>query len=77
MCESCYSDEQIAIIVRELRAHCVEAASKKYKVLSHTICIWRWKCCSMEPSYVSELNRISRRMLGRRSCWPSEISKLK
>lgn len=59
MRKSRYSDEQIVNIVRESHAHGVEAASKKYKVLSHTIYVWRRKCGSMEPSQISELKRIS------------------
>jgi len=59
MRKSHYSDERIVGIVRESHAHGVAATSKKYKVSSHTIYIWRKKYGSMEPSQVSELKRIT------------------
>ncbi|GMU26455.1 MAG: transposase [Flavobacteriales bacterium] len=59
MRKSHYSEEQIVSIVRESHAHGVAATSKKYKVSSHTIYIWRKKYGSMEPSQVSELKRIT------------------
>ena len=59
MRKSQYSDEQIVGIVRESHAHGVEATSKKYKVSTHTIYIWRKKYGSMEPSQVTELKRIT------------------
>jgi len=58
MRKSRYSDEQIVAIVRESHAQGVLAASKKYKVSSHTIYIWRRKFGTMEPTQVSELKRI-------------------
>ncbi|QOJ25875.1 MAG: transposase [Ignavibacteria bacterium] len=59
MRKSHYSEEQIVSIVRASHAHGVSTTSKKYKVSSHTIYIWRKKYGSMEPSQVSELKRIT------------------
>jgi putative transposase len=61
---SLYSDQQIVNIVRESHAHGVpvvgmQQPSKKYKVSSHTIYIWRRKYRSVEPRQVSELKRIT------------------
>ena len=58
MRKSLYSDEQIVSIVRESHAHGVPATSKKYKVSSHTIYIWRRKYASMEPNQVSEMKKL-------------------
>jgi len=58
MRKSQFGDELIVRIVRESHAHGVVTTSKKYKVSSHTIYLWRKKYGDMGPSQVSELKRI-------------------
>ncbi len=53
-----YRDEQIVGIVCLSHADDVPTTSKKYKVSSHTMYIWRKKHGRMEPNNARELKRI-------------------